>query len=108
MAKRINPFRPMLDKIPVPLRNKYILTLILFVIVIVFFNDLNPFAQWGLQDTKVELEEKRKYYEEKLQEVRLDIRDSERDKEKFAREHYYMKKKDEDVFIIVEEENKNQ
>ena len=38
------------------------------------------------------------------EEVKQDKKDIENDKEKFAREHYYMKKDNEDVYIIVEEE----
>ena len=40
------------------------------------------------------------YYEEKTKEVKKDKRDIENNKEKFAQEHYFLNKKNEDVFII--------
>jgi hypothetical protein len=104
MARRINPFQPVLDKLPGPLKNKYFLTLAVFFFVIIFVNKVNPITQLKLQGTKTELEGKKKYYKQKLEEVAQDRVDNERHVEKFAREHYYMKKKVEDVFVIVEEE----
>lgn len=44
-----------------------------------------------------------KFYEEKIKEAREEAEDFELTKEKYAREHYYMKRADEDVFIIKEE-----
>ncbi len=104
MARRTNPLEPILSRIPAPLRNKYIITLIIFLLIMLFFNKINPLTQWNLQGTKEELQEKKAYYEKELEDVNLDRRDSRRDIEKFAREKYYMKKDNEDVFIIVDEE----
>lgn len=104
MAKRrqINPFQPILDRLPAPLKNKYVLTLIVFLFIMLFVNRINPLTQWRLQQHKTELEQKKAYYEEKMQYLQKDKRDNERNVEKFAREKYYMKQKDEEVFIIVE------
>lgn len=101
--KKIDPLKPLLDKLPAWTKNIYILTLIAFFFIIIFVNKVNPFTQWSLQATKQELQEKKKYYEEKLEKVKNDKVDNDNNVEKFARENYYMKKKDEDVFIIVEE-----
>jgi cell division protein FtsB len=52
------------------------------------------------------LENEKEYFEEKIEEVKKDQKELRTDKElleKFAREKYYMKKKSEDVYILVEE-----
>lgn len=103
MARRPNPFSPLLERLPAPLKNRYILTLIAFLFVMFFFNQMNPYTQWTLQRDKQEKEAKKKFYEEKLKQIKEDKVDNVRNIEKFAREKYFMKKKNEDVFIIVEE-----
>ena len=49
------------------------------------------------------MEHDKAYYEEKIQEARLDQQNVEQNKEQFAREKYHMHKADEDVFIIQNE-----
>ena len=54
-----------------------------------------------------EMEEEKQYYLERIEEDsrRLNELKTDRDNlEKFAREQYFMKKENEDVFVIVEEE----
>lgn len=104
MAKKINPLQPLLDKLPAPLKNKYILTLIVFFFIILFVNKITPLTQLSLQNTKKDRIKKKEYYEKLKEEVKNDKIDNVRNIEKFARENYYMKKKNEDVFIIVEED----
>jgi cell division protein FtsB len=67
-------------------------------------NDL--FFQWSLSDKKQELEDAKIYYEEKIIEVknqREALLNNPDLLEKLAREKYLMKKKNEDIFIIVDE-----
>ncbi len=105
MARRTNPIQPIIDKLPAPVKNKYFIVLVVFLFILFFVNRVNPLIQWELGQTLEELEDKKKYYEQKLEEVETDRADNEKNIEKYAREHYYMKKADEDVFIIVEEED---
>ncbi len=102
MAKIVNPLKPLTDKLPKPLRNKYIITLIIFFII-VLLSKINPYTQWKLIQSKEELIDKKAYYEDKLEEVNQDREDNKKHIEKFAREKYYMKKRDEDVFVIEKE-----
>lgn len=71
-----------------------------------FFDKANIFAQFRLQRAIKRLEVDKTYYENKLQEVEKERIDMENNKEKFAREHYFMKAADEDVFIIEKVEKK--
>ncbi len=100
MAVRKNPFKPFLEQIPAPMRNIYFLSLVLFFAFMIFVDKHDFLTNYRLQQTLNKLENDKIYYEEKMKEVRKDRRDIANDKEKFAREHYYLNKKDEDVFII--------
>jgi len=104
MAVRNNPFKPITKNIPGAFKNKYFLVIALFAAWMIFFDKHDFLTQWKLSESLKELDEDKIYYEEKIKEVKEDKRDIENNKEKFAREHYYMNKKDEDVFIFVEKE----
>lgn len=93
--------------IPAFLRNFYLAATVAFLVWMAFFdsNDfLTIYRQWRkLKDAEAE----RSYYQEKIQEVareREEILGSDRKIEKYAREHYLMKRPGEDLYIIHEEE----
>lgn len=101
MAK--NPFDQLLEFIPKPIRNHYFLTLVLFFGWMIFFDKHDILTQWQLKNTVDQLKEEKTFYTEqigKAEEERLEL---EINKEKIAREKYYMKRPGEDVFIIVDE-----
>jgi len=104
MALRSNPFRPLLQKIPAPLRNRYFICLSLFVGWLVFFDRHSIWTQIKLQQQLEKLKHDKAFYEQEIQQVRVDKLNVEQNTEKFARERYHMKKPNEDVFIIVKEE----
>lgn len=68
-------------------------------------NDL--ISQYKLRSKLSELEKEKKYYNEMIDEVKVEreaLFQREELLEKFAREKYFMKRKTEDVFVIVEDE----
>lgn len=101
MAK--SPFQILQQRIPKPLRSRYVIVTILFLIWMVFFDKHDVFTQWHLSKTKAKLEMENEYFENKIGEVRQDRMDLEQNVEKFAREKYFMKRPNEEVFVIVEE-----
>lgn len=103
MAVRNNPFKPVLKMIPAPFRNRYFIVLVLVAAWIIFFDRHDVLTQWKLSQTLKEMEADKLYYHQQIEQVKKDKEDLETNKEKFAREHYYMKKDNEDVFIIVQE-----
>ena len=103
MSIRNNPFRPLIRKIPAPLRNRYFLCLLFFVGWLTFFDRHNIFTQITLQQQLEKLKEDKVFYEQEITNVKADKRDLEQNTEKFARERYHMKKANEDVYIIVKE-----
>jgi cell division protein DivIC len=89
------------------LRNKYLLSIILFGFWLLFFDQNNLMDRYKLIREVNQLEKDLNYYVERIQSdsARLnELRTSPENLEKFAREQYLMKKDNEDIFIIVEEE----
>lgn len=103
MAIRNNPFRPIIKKIPAPLRNRYFLCLLFFIGWLAFFDRNNIWTQIKLQQQLDKLKTDKVFYEKEIITVQADKKDLEQNTEKFARERYHMKKDKEDVFIIVKD-----
>jgi hypothetical protein len=95
------------NKLPPPLRNRYFLTAVAFVAFMVFFDRHDLLTQVRLQSTVNKLEDDRVFYEEKIQEAEFERLDMDVNKERFARERYFMQKNDEEVFIIVDDNEAN-
>jgi cell division protein FtsB len=92
------------DKIPKPLRNKYVLTIVIFIIWILLFDSNNLITRYKEMRDLRKLRIDREYYvnrietdQKKLHELKTDNHNL----EKFAREQYRMKKSDEDLYIIL-------
>lgn len=89
------------------LRNKFVLTTLVFGVWIVLFDQNNLLDRWSDMNKLKQLEKEKEYYRTKIKEDQKRIQELTSDKddlEKFAREKYLMKKDDEDVFIVVEED----
>ncbi len=86
--------------------NKYFLTSLVFLVYLFFFDANNLLTQIKLSMELNKLEKTREFY---LEEIEKDMRDTEslmtnqRNLEKFAREKYYMKRPNEDIYVIVRE-----
>lgn len=97
-----NPLKPLLDKIPAPLRNRYFLVLAVFIFWMIFVSKADVMTQYKLSQSRENLEFDKKYYIEKISEAKEQKRVQEQDIEKFAREKYYFQRDGEDVFIMEE------
>ena len=97
MQKKLNPLLPWL-------KNKYVLTVLLFLVWMTFFdrNDLiTQFKQWSNLD---QMKQDKAYYLQEIEKNREMIEGLTTNTEQleiFAREKYLMKKDNEDVFVIV-------
>jgi cell division protein FtsB len=103
MAK--NPFDNLLEAIPKSIRNRYFLILVLFMAWMIFFDKHDVLTQWRLKDTVDQLKEEKVFYTNQIEKAEQERLELEINKEKIAREKYYMKRPGEDVFIIVDEDN---
>lgn len=88
------------------LRNKYVLTLLIAGIWMLFMDKYSMVAQWRMRQNLAELEKDKAYYlqgitetDYKIEQMKTDLQET----EKYARENYWLKKPNEDIFIIVEE-----
>ena len=102
MALSSNPWQSLLSRLPKPLQNRYYLTLVVFLFILVFLDKHSVWTQYRLYRAQQRLENDCKFYEEKIKEAREEAEDFDLTKEKYAREHYFMKRSNEDVFIIQE------
>ncbi len=98
-----NPLQTIWKRLPAPLRNRYFLALVVFFGYMTFLSRHDFITQWRLSRTVEKLEQDRAYYEGKIKDAQDERLDMEVNRERFAREKYYMQRGDEDVFIIVEE-----
>ncbi len=91
------------QKIPSTLKNKYILTGMFFFLWMMLFDTNTIPSQFRLKNQIDEMEQKKAYYKNEIQVVNQSLEDllnNEATQEKFARENYLMKKRNEDVFVI--------
>lgn len=95
-----NSYGRFLSAIPPIFLNKYIVASMAFGVWMVFFDQNKLTNQFQLSQEINELERNKDYYLEQIQVVTEARKDLNSNLEKFAREKYYFKKMDEDVFII--------
>ncbi|TAE46623.1 MAG: septum formation initiator family protein [Cytophagia bacterium] len=98
-----------LIKIPKFLKNFYLLSGILFIIWMLFFDANDWITQYNRQKKLQKMEEEKLFYKKRTEEVKADFRDLKNNAEvleRFAREKYYLKKPKEEVFILTEDEKK--
>ena len=96
----------MLSKIPPYLKNKYILTLLVFIFWLTFFDQNNLLLQFQNKLELWDLDDEKEYYQAEIQKTKSDLEELTTDMnslERFAREKYLMKRDNEEVFVIVEE-----
>ena len=97
-------------KIPIRFKNKYVVTLCLFAVWMIFFDQNDMISQIQLRYDLNELTTKKEYYNEQIEVSKNELEDLLTDNEKlerFAREKYLMKKDGEEIFVIVSESENN-
>jgi cell division protein FtsB len=93
-----------IERIPPLLRNKYILTITIFLIWIVLLDSNNLITRRKEMKNLKKLRADREYYVQRIEEDKRKLHELKTDDlnlEKFAREQYRMKKTDEDLYIIL-------
>lgn len=87
------------------LRNKFVLTFLIFVVWIFLFDSNNILDRMKDVSSLRQLERDEVYYLEKIKtdSARLqELITNDENLEKFAREQYLMKKENEDIFIVID------
>ena len=94
-----------LDQIPPFFRNVYFLASLFFLVWMAFIDSNDLFTQASLKTKQSELSEAKKFYEDRILEVKNDreaLLSNPKLLEKIAREKYLMKKENEDLYIVVQ------
>lgn len=88
------------------LTNKYLVTMVVFGVWMIFFDENNLRKEAELRKEMAELYQMRSYYKEEIAKNREAIEELTTNKEtleKFAREKYLMRRDSEDVFLVWQE-----
>ncbi|MFV0472113.1 MAG: FtsB family cell division protein [Paludibacteraceae bacterium] len=101
----MNNFSAFLKKVGKILLNKYVFTVVIFFVFLIFFDQNNLIERWNTRRNIKNMEKEIAYYQTDIdnnkQKMR-EMRSSSESLEKYAREQYYFKKDSEDIFIIEE------
>ncbi|NLR65372.1 septum formation initiator family protein [Chitinophaga varians] len=90
-------------KLPRYIKNKFFITGIAFVIWIAFLDKTNLMYQYQFQSEVNKLENQKEFFIKEIKQTKeeqQELLSSPEKLEKFAREKYFMKKDNEDLFII--------
>lgn len=86
------------------LLNRYILCILVFGVWLTFFDENNLIHQVKSRYELNKLRAEKKYYSDKIADYEFQLKAIDSNPafiEQFAREHYYMSKDNEDVFVVV-------
>lgn len=87
------------------IKSKYFITIILFIIWLVFFDQNNLIQYFKFKKQYKKLLQDKEYYLQKIKEDSekiYELQTNAKTIEKFARENFFMKRPNEDLFIIIE------
>ena len=101
-VKRI---KDLFQKLPAPLRNKYLITFIVFLVWIFFIDKFDIITQIKINKEFKQLKQQQEFYKEEIEKDSTKIynlNNNLEEQERFARERFLMKKENEDLFIIRE------
>jgi cell division protein FtsB len=93
----------LLDLLPEWSKNKYLLASLLFAVWITFFDDRDLITNVRHQQELRQLNKSKDHYSELILQAKQELNQLKEDPymlEKYAREKYRMKKKNEDLFIV--------
>ena len=96
-------------KILSSLNNKFILTFLGFFIWLSFFDRNDFITTWSYHNKLESLKNEKAYYESEVIRYTEDLSNlmtNSANLEKYAREKYFMKKDNEDIFVIIDESPK--
>ncbi len=99
-VKRI---RNLYEKLPAPLRNKYLITFVVFLVWIFFIDTFDIITQVRMNNEFKQLKEQQEFYKTEIEKDSIkvyNLNNNPEEQERFARERFLMKKDNEDVFIV--------
>ncbi len=93
----------MFKKIPRWIKNKYTISLMAFLLLVAF-SDNSLITQYSYRKQLKELNNEKKYFIKEIERTRRELNELTQNPtslEKFAREKYFMKKDNEEIFVFT-------
>jgi cell division protein DivIC len=93
-----------IDKIPPSFRNKYLFTIVIFVVWVSLLDSNNLVARYKDMKELRKLKHDKEYFTKRIEDDKqklYELKTDNKNLEKFAREQFKMKKADEDLFLIL-------
>ena len=93
-----------MNKIPRWLKNKYTFTVLVFLVYLLFFDQNNILTQYSYKKQLNKLELEKEYFNKQIEITKQELDELTKNPaslEKFAREKYFMKKDNEEVFVFT-------
>ncbi|WP_027378024.1 FtsB family cell division protein [Kaistella palustris] len=109
LIKEIQPKSPASKFVRKYIVNKYFITILFFLVWMVFFDNTSFLVVNELNGEINRYEEQLAYYKDeyrKNDDFYKKLMNNKSEKEKFARENYFMKKPNEEIFILVVDSSK--
>lgn len=102
----IEQIRKKIESLPKFVKNKYFVASVIFVFWVTFFDQNKLIDRFRSLHELNQLEKDKEYYNNRIKEETRELDELEDGKnlEKFAREQYLMKKEDEEIYVIFEED----
>lgn len=94
-----------LNKLFGPIANKYLIAFVVFSVWMLFIDDNNVFFLRKNVNKLKEYRLEKAYFQQKIRNDSIQLQEMKanaKNLEKFAREEFLMKKKNEDIFLIIE------
>ena len=85
-------------------RNKYIIALAAFIVLMLFIDHNDIFMQMDRQRQLNDLLASKRFYEQKIEQTKKNLADLQNNSaalEKYAREKFLLKRDNEDLFVVV-------
>ena len=85
-------------------RNKYVITVVVITVWLLFFDRNDVFSQYERHQEVLKLETEVNYYRNEIANNRregMELQSNPKLVEKFGREHYLMKKDNEEIYLLV-------
>jgi cell division protein DivIC len=98
--------RPLIQ-LPAWLRNKFFIAFAAFAVWMLFFDERDVFTMSHHRQELRDLQQGKKYYTDQINKEKTELENLKNNPatlEKYAREKYYMKRDNEDLFLVTEAE----
>ena len=101
----VKKIKDLYQRLPAPLRNKYLMTFVVFLIWIFFIDTFDILTQIKMKQELNQLKNQEEFYKNEIEKdstILYNLNNNTQEQERFARERFLMKKENEDLFIIRE------